>query len=61
MSECIENLNEDLKTAYILKDVEEMDENQVCEILEITKSTMRNRVHRARLILKEQLEKKYVR
>lgn len=59
--DCIESLPEDLKTSYILKDVEECDEKQVCEILDITKSTMRNRVHRARLLLRERLEKKYVR
>ncbi len=56
---CVEELPEMLKTAYILKDQEELPEDQVCEILSITKPTMKNRVHRARLILRKRIEEAY--
>lgn len=59
--QCVEQLPEDLKTAYVLKDVEGLSEEEVCETLNVTKSAMRNRVHKARLILREQLEQRYVR
>jgi RNA polymerase sigma-70 factor (ECF subfamily) len=60
LGQCIDQLPEDLKVAYLLKDVEDLSEGEVCKILELTKPTMKNRVHRARLILREQMEKKYV-
>jgi RNA polymerase sigma-70 factor, ECF subfamily len=58
--ECLEKLPEDLRAAYILKDIEGLKEEEVCETLEISKPAMKNRVHRARIILKELLERKYV-
>lgn len=58
---CVEKLPEDLKPAYLLKDVEGLSEEEACEALGLTKPAMKNRVHRARLILRERLEKKYVR
>lgn len=57
----VDELPEDLKTAYLLKDVEGLSEEEICEMLELSKPAMKNRVHRARLILRERLEKKYVR
>lgn len=61
LRQCVDELPEDLKTAYLLKDVEGLSEAEICETLELTKPAMKNRVHRARLILRERLEKKYVR
>ncbi len=61
LGQCIDQLPEDLKAAYLLKDVEVLSEEEVCGILELTRPAMKNRVHRARLILREQMEKKYVR
>ena len=58
-SECVDKLSDDLKTAYLLKEVEGLSEESVCEILAITKPAMKNRVHRARLILRDELGKKY--
>lgn len=56
---CIEKLSDELKVAYLLKEVEALSEDDVCRILDITKPTMKNRVHRARLILRNELGKKY--
>lgn len=61
LRQCMDELPEDLKTAYLLKDVEGLSEREICETLELTKPAMKNRVHRARLILRERLERKYVR
>lgn len=61
LRQCVDELPEDLKTAYLLKDVEGFSEEEICEMLELTKPAMKNRVHRARLILRERLEQKYVR
>lgn len=57
----IELLPDDLKTAYLLKDVEQLPEEEVCKILELTKPAMKNRVHRARLFLRKRIEEQYVR
>jgi RNA polymerase sigma-70 factor (ECF subfamily) len=55
----VDSLPEDLKAAYVLKDLEELSEDEVCGILEISKPTMKNRVHRARLILRKKIEEAY--
>lgn len=61
LQECIQQLPEEWRVAYILKDVEELPEDEVCKILEVTKPTMKNRVHRARLFLRKKIEGRYVR
>lgn len=58
---CIEELPEDLRTAYVLKDGEGLSEDEVCKVLEISKPAMKNRVHRARLVIKKRIEEKYAR
>lgn len=58
---CVEELPEDLRTAYLLKDGEGLSEDEVCNILEISKFAMKNRVHRARLAIKKRIEDRYAR
>lgn len=55
----VDELPETLRTAYILKDVDGLSENEICEILGITKSAVKNRAHRARLILKDVIGERY--
>lgn len=57
----VELLPDDLKASYLLKDVEQLPEEEVCKILGLTKPAMKNRVHRARLFLRKRIEEKYVR
>lgn len=52
----VEELPEEMKIAYVLKDVEELSEADVCGILEISKPAMKNRVHRARLFIRKRME-----
>ena len=56
---CIDELPDEYRMAYILKDVEQLSENQVCEILGLGKSTTKNRVHRARLVIRKRIEERF--
>lgn len=56
---CVEELPENLRVAYHLKDEQDLSEEEVCEILQVTKPAMKNRVHRARLILRKRIEERY--
>lgn len=58
---CVDELPEELRISYHLKEEEGLSEDEVCEILEITKPAMKNRVHRARLVLRKRIEGKYAR
>ncbi len=53
---CIDELPEDYRLAYILKDVEKLSEDRVCEILGVSKPTMKNRVHHARLMIRKRVQ-----
>lgn len=53
---CIDELPEDYRIAYIFKDVEKLSEDQVAEILGVSKATIKNRVHRARLVIRKRVE-----
>src|SRR5215831_7865306 len=59
VTQAIEDLPEDYRSAYLLKDLEQLSEDEVCEALDLTKAVMKMRVHRARLFLKKKLEQKY--
>ncbi len=56
LEKCITELPVCYQLPYILKDVEKMSENQVCEILQIRKAVMKNRVHLARLVIRKRVE-----
>lgn len=58
-NEAIAQLPDTLRTAYVLKDVEELSEQEICEILGITKSAVKNRAHRARLMLRQMIGERY--
>ncbi len=57
----IEELPEDYRAAYLLKDVEQFSEEEASETLGISKTALKMRVHRARLFLKKKIEEKLVR
>lgn len=58
--ECMDQLPEEYKIPYLLKDIEQLSEEEVIEILGISKAVMKIRVHRARLFLRKKIEEKYV-
>jgi RNA polymerase sigma-70 factor (ECF subfamily) len=57
--ECIDDLPENYRLAYILKDVERLSEDKVCRILRTSKPAMKNRVHRARLVIRKRVEERF--
>ncbi len=57
--ECVADLPESLRTAYLLKDVEGLSEVEIGEVLGITKSAVKNRAHRARLLLRQKIGERY--
>ncbi len=57
--EIVAELPESLRTAYVLKDVDGLSEEEICEILGLTKAAVKNRAHRARLILRKKIGERY--
>ncbi len=60
MNDCIrgivDGLPENYKTVLILSDLEELKNNEIAEILDISLETVKIRLHRARTRLKKELE-----
>ena len=52
----IAELPEHYRIPYILKDMEKLSEAEVSEALGLPKTTIKNRVHRARLVIRSRLE-----
>lgn len=50
-------LPEEFRTVLVLKEMEDLKYEQIAEILAIPVGTVRSRLHRARLILREKLER----
>lgn len=57
---CLERLPEQQRMVFLLRDVEEMDSHQICNILNVTRTNMGVLLFRARNHLKECLESKGV-
>jgi len=60
LDQCIQDLPDSYRCTYVLKDVEKLSEDQVCEILGISKSTMKNRARRARLVVRKHVKKRFL-
>jgi RNA polymerase sigma-70 factor (ECF subfamily) len=52
----IKTLDEDQRTVIILRDVEELSIEEICEITELADGTVKSRLHRARLALRKKLQ-----
>jgi RNA polymerase sigma-70 factor, ECF subfamily len=57
--QCLGELPEDYRVAYILKDIEKFSEEEVAEILNVTKAAMKNRVHRARVVIRQRIQERF--
>ena len=55
ITDAIEQLDDEFRVAVVLRDVEEMDYNQIAEVLDVPIGTVKSRLHRGREILKEKL------
>ena len=55
VTEALEELDDDYRLVVVLRDVEDMDYGQIADMLEVPVGTVKSRLHRARMILKEKL------
>lgn len=53
--EAVDALDEEFRTVVILRDTQDMGYDEIAEILEIPRGTVKSRLHRGRRILKEKL------
>ena len=56
MQEAIATLDEEHRLLIVLRDIEEMSYEEICEITGLPEGTLKSRLHRARMALKEHLE-----
>jgi RNA polymerase sigma-70 factor (ECF subfamily) len=59
MEEAVERLPEDLRTVFLLRDVQELSNAEVAEILDLTVAAVKSRLHRARLTLRDRLTRHF--
>lgn len=55
--EAIGALDEDYRAVVVLRDIEDMDYEQIAAVLSLPMGTVKSRLHRARLMLREKLSK----
>jgi len=57
MEEGVQRLPEELRTVFVLRDIEELSNGQVAEILGLTVAAVKSRLHRARIALRDRLNR----
>ncbi|MEW6249761.1 MAG: sigma-70 family RNA polymerase sigma factor [Planctomycetota bacterium] len=57
----LQQLDEEFRAAVILKDIEELDYAAIAEVLEVPIGTVKSRIHRGRLMLRDLLRDERVR
>lgn len=58
IDDCLEEVPEKQRMAFVLREIEEMDSEQICNILEVTRTNLGVLLHRVRNRLRECLESK---
>ena len=59
MEDAVERLPEDLRTVFLLRDVQELSNAEVAEILDLSVAAVKSRLHRARLTLRDRLTRHF--
>jgi len=57
MEDGIQRLPEELRTVFVLRDIQELSNAQVAEILGLSVAAVKSRLHRARIQLRDRLER----
>ncbi len=57
MQEGIAKLPEDLRTVFVLRDIEGLSNADVAEVLDISVAAVKSRLHRARIVLRDRLNR----
>jgi RNA polymerase sigma-70 factor (ECF subfamily) len=55
MDDAVQQLSESLRSVFVLRDVEGLSTSETGEVLDLSDSAVKSRLHRARLLLREQL------
>jgi len=55
----IENLDHDFRSVVVLRELEDFSYEEIAEILDVPIGTVRSRLHRARVIIRERLTRHY--
>lgn len=56
ITRAITELEPELRTVVVLRDIEDLSYEEIAEILEVPRGTVKSRLHRGRLALREKLE-----
>jgi len=56
ISQAIAALEPELRAPVVLRDIEELSYEEIAEILEVPRGTVKSRLHRGRLVLREKLQ-----
>jgi RNA polymerase sigma-70 factor (ECF subfamily) len=57
LQESVDQLPEDLRTVFLLRDDQELSNQEVAEILDLSVAAVKSRLHRARVILRDRLNR----
>ena len=57
LQEAIETLDDDHRIVVVLRDVEDLSIEEICEITGLKDGTVKSRLHRARLVLRKRLQR----
>ena len=57
MQDAIANLEEDQRIVVVLRDVEDLSIEEICDITGLPDGTVKSRLHRARLLLRKRLSR----
>lgn len=55
VAEALEELDDEFRLVVVLRDIEDMDYSEIAEVLDAPVGTVKSRLHRARLMLKDKL------
>lgn len=57
LQEAIANLDDDHRVVVVLRDVEDLSIEEICEITGLPDGTVKSRLHRARLVLRKKMQR----
>jgi RNA polymerase sigma-70 factor (ECF subfamily) len=61
LADCLEGISTDQRMAFVLREVEEMDSEDICQTMAISRSNLGVLLYRGRNLLRECLEKRNIR
>lgn len=53
LTKAVLNLPENYRSLYVLRDIDDLPLKEICDVLNITESVFKNRLHKARMLMKK--------